>query len=273
MTAPDANAVEVVAPGAVRVRAANPGPMTLDGTNTWIVHAPGADAAVVVDPGPADPDHHRRVREELDRSGVAVELVLLTHGHLDHSEGAEEFARAADAPLRAAEARWSTARTLQPDETIDVAGLAVEVLATPGHTSDSVTFAVGPYLLTGDTVLGRGTTVVAHPDGRLDDYLTSLALLHRRAATGAVSHLLPGHGPVVSDPTGWLDFYLGHRRERLAAVAAAVRDLDAPLTGTDTDLTDTVDAVVSLVYADVPRHLWPAAALSVRAQLIYLQEH
>lgn len=273
MSAPDPDPVEAVASGVVRVRAANPGPMTLDGTNTWIVHAPGAAAAVVIDPGPADPNHHRRVRDELERAGVGVELVLLTHGHLDHSEGAEEFAYALAAPLRAAETRWSTAVPLQPDESIDVAGLAVEVLATPGHTSDSVTFAVGPYLLTGDTVLGRGTTVVAHPDGRLDDYLSSLAALHRRAASGGVSHLLPGHGPVVADPAGWLDFYLGHRRDRLAAVAAAVRDLDAPLTGTEADLTATVDAVVSRVYADVPRHLWPAAALSVRAQLIYLREH
>jgi glyoxylase-like metal-dependent hydrolase (beta-lactamase superfamily II) len=265
--------VEAVAPGVVRVRADNPGPMTLDGTNTWLLYAPGAGGAVVVDPGPDDPDHHRRVRDELTRADVDVALVLLTHGHLDHSEGAAGFARSVAAPLRAVEAQWSTAATLQRDEVLDVDGLSVEVLATPGHTSDSVSFAVGSHLLTGDTVLGRGTTVVAHPDGRLADYLASLAALRDRAEQHDVTHLLPGHGPTVTEPLPWLDFYLAHRRDRLAAVAEAVRTLGtSPASGDEADLDQTVADVVARVYADVPRHLWPAAALSVRAQLLYLRD-
>ncbi|MDQ1248422.1 MAG: hypothetical protein QG597_2794 [Actinomycetota bacterium] len=263
--------VSAVAPGVTRVRAQNPGPMTLDGTNTWILHDPGARSAVVIDPGPDDPGHHRRVRDELERADVQVELVLLTHGHLDHSEGAEAFAAVAGAPLRAADPRWSTAGTLEPQEVIDAGGLRLTVLATPGHTSDSVSFAIGEYLCTGDTVLGRGTTVVAHPDGRLADYLASLGVLRDRADRDGVTHLLPGHGPTVTEPLAWLDFYLAHRRDRLAAVAAAARALGPPVnTGSEDELSQRVQDVVAQVYADVPQHLWPAAALSVRAQLLYL---
>lgn len=263
--------VEQVAPGVTRVRADNPGVMTLDGTNTWILRAPGAGGVVVVDPGPADAAHAQRVREVVAEAEAQVELVLLTHGHLDHSEGAAGFAASADAPLRARAGQWSTATTLEPGERIAAAGLELEVLATPGHTSDSVSFAVGPHLLTGDTVLGRGTTVVAHPDGRLDDYLASLDLLRRRA-DGGVTRLLPGHGPVIDDPAGWIDFYLTHRHERLRAVAEVADQRGLDFGEGQSDLDDVVTQVVEVVYADVPQHLWPAAALSVHAQLIYLQD-
>jgi glyoxylase-like metal-dependent hydrolase (beta-lactamase superfamily II) len=108
-------------------------------------------------------------------------------------------------------------------------------------------------------VLGRGSTVIAHPDGRLGDYLDSLRLLARLVASGAVSAVLPGHGPVLPDPAGAIDGYLAHREERLAQVAAAVA------AG-----ARTPRAVVEAVYAEVDPALWPAAELSVRAQLDYL---
>lgn len=263
-------AVEEVAPGLLRVRADNPGVMTLDGTNTWVLTGDGA-GAVVIDPGPALADHLERVHGLLAERGLAVELVLLTHGHADHSEGAEQFARRADAPLRAWLSEWSTSLPLAGQEEMQAAGLALEVLHTPGHTSDSVSLAVGEWLFTGDTVLGRGTTVVAHPDGRLSEYLASLALLRGRVAAGATT-LLPGHGPVVEEPAAWIDYYLGHRHDRLRAVAAVVGGRSATAARDDDALDELVAEVVEVVYADVPRQLWPAAALSVRAQLLYLAE-
>jgi glyoxylase-like metal-dependent hydrolase (beta-lactamase superfamily II) len=117
-------------------------------------------------------------------------------------------------------------------------------------------------VLTGDTVLGRGTTVVAHPDGRLDDYLQSLGRLRLLAARGAVATVLPGHGPALDDAQRAIEGYLAHREERLRQVHAAL------LAG-----ARTPHAVVEAVYADVDPSLWPAAELSVRAQLDYLHEN
>ena len=128
-------------------------------------------------------------------------------------------------------------------------------MATPGHTSDSLSFLLEDAVLTGDTVLGRGTTVVAHPDGVLADYLRSLERLQEMAGLT----VLPGHGPELPDAGAAAETYLAHRRQRLEQVAAAVAD----------GLT-TPRAVVERVYADVDRGLWPAAELSVRAQLLYL---
>ena len=140
-------------------------------------------------------------------------------------------------------------------------GLELRVVATPGHTADSLCFLLPAdgSLLTGDTVLGRGTTVVAHPDGRLGDYLESLRRLRDLAAAEEVRTVLPGHGPVVEEPLAVLLEYLRHREERLEQVARAVEQG-----------ARTPAEVVALVYADVDRVLWPAAELSVRAQLEYL---
>ena len=145
---------------------------------------------------------------------------------------------------------------------ITVDGLRVEVLPTPGHTLDSVCFWLPQdgSLLTGDTVLGRGTSVVAHPDGALGPYLDSLERLRAFANSPAdVLRLLPGHGPVVDDPTGVLTYYLDHRQERLAQVRAAIAEGHT-----------TPESIVEHVYADVDKTLWPAAERSVRAQLDYL---
>ena len=147
-------------------------------------------------------------------------------------------------------------------DVVAVAGLELRVVATPGHTADSLSFLLPAEgaLLTGDTVLGRGTSVVAWPDGRLADYLESLERLAALAADGSVLRVLPGHGPVLDDPVGVLSYYRAHRQERLAQVAAAIAAGDR-----------TPGAIVERVYADVDRSLWPAAELSVRAQLDYLR--
>jgi glyoxylase-like metal-dependent hydrolase (beta-lactamase superfamily II) len=247
---------------AVCVLAPNPSPMTLDGTNTWVLLEPGSTEAVVVDPGPDDERHLRAVLEVVQGLGAAVAATLLTHGHLDHSAGARRFHELTNAPVRALDPlQRMGSEGLTQGETLSVGGLALDVVATPGHTSDSLSFLVAAdaAVLTGDTVLGRGTTVVAHPDGRLEDYLESLQRLGSLAAAGRVETVLPGHGPSLADAAAVIEHYLAHRRERLEQVRAAVA-------GGAT----SAHAVVEVVYADVDRALWPAAELSVRAQLEYL---
>jgi glyoxylase-like metal-dependent hydrolase (beta-lactamase superfamily II) len=148
-------------------------------------------------------------------------------------------------------------------DVVDLGDWSVRVVGTPGHSLDSVSFLL-PHdgsILTGDTVLGRGTSLVAWPEGRLGDYLDSLRRLRDLTDSSAVERLLPGHGPVLSSPGSVIDAYLAHREARLAEVRDVVASgvTEAP-------------AIVAIVYADVPREVWPAAELTVRAQLAYLAE-
>jgi glyoxylase-like metal-dependent hydrolase (beta-lactamase superfamily II) len=248
VTGPAAAALaDQLPPWATLVRAENPGPMTLDGTNTWVLRAPGEEQCVVVDPGPLDEGHLRAVAGH-----GPVQLVIGTHGHPDHVEGLPRF------------------RELCPDAEVPAhrdglemvaGGVLVRLLATPGHTADSYCLVVSmpdgshPAVLTGDTVLGRGTTVVTWPDGDLGDYLASL---ERLAELGSIP-VLPGHGPPLADCAAAARFYLAHRQARLDQVREAV----AAGARTPAD-------VVAVVYADVDRALWPAAEQSVRAQLDFL---
>jgi glyoxylase-like metal-dependent hydrolase (beta-lactamase superfamily II) len=250
---------------AVNVLAPNPSAMTLDGTNTWILSEPDSPLAVVVDPGPLDEGHLRAVRDTAERLGKRVALTLLTHGHPDHAEGAARFAELTRTSVRALDpALRLGGEGLHAGQVVAVGGLELRVVATPGHTGDSLSFHLPAdrAVLTGDTVLGRGTTVVAHPDGRLGDYLDSLRRLRSLTVDDGVHTVLPGHGPVLDDAQGAVEFYLAHRANRLAQVETAVEDGYT-----------TPAEVVAHVYADVDRSLWPAAELSVRAQLEYLTEH
>lgn len=250
---------------AVCVLAPNPSPMTLDGTNTWLIAEPGSDLAVVIDPGPLDEGHLRNVVATAEAAGRRIALTLLTHGHPDHAEGAARFAELTGTPVRALDPALRLGEEgLAAGDVITTGGLELRVVPTPGHTSDSLCFQLPAdgAVLTGDTVLGRGTTMVAHPDGRLGDYLDSLRRLQELTVSGGVETILPGHGPVLADARGAVEFYLAHRAGRLAQVETAVEQ----------GLL-TVDEVMAHVYADVDRVLWPAAELSVRAQLDYLREH
>jgi len=235
-----------------------------------------------------------------------VLTILLTHGHPDHSEGAASLHALTGAPVRALDPTHRLgSEGLEAGDVVAVAGLELRVLATPGHTSDSLSFLLagdergdagawtgttpdgmtsdgtafgsmasdgtgggtvlgaGPAVLTGDTILGRGTTVVAHPDGRLADYLASLRMLRELGDTA----VLPGHGPELPAAGRAADEYLTHRQQRLEQVSAALARL-----GTSAAHASAAD-VVAIVYADVPCALWPAAELSVRAQLDYLRSH
>jgi glyoxylase-like metal-dependent hydrolase (beta-lactamase superfamily II) len=244
------------------VLAPNPSPWTLDGTNTWLLTAPGSDHAVVIDPGPDDEGHQARIRLLADESGVRIAAVLLTHGHIDHAEGARSFAEALGVGVRALDPGHRLGDDgLVDGDVVDVGDWSVQIVGTPGHSLDSVSFLL-PHdnsILTGDTVLGRGTSLVAWPDGRLGDYLDSLRRLRDLAEASAVERLLPGHGPVLASPGAVIDAYLAHRIARLEEVRAVV----------DSGVTDPGE-IVEIVYADVPREVWPAAELTVRAQLAYL---
>ena len=253
------------------VLAPNADMMTLDGTNTWVLREPGARRSVVVDPGPSILSHLDAVAEAAGEVGV----VLLTHHHADHSEAAREFAERVGCGVRALDPDYRLgSEGLADGDVVEVDGLEVRVVGTPGHTADSLSFLLPAEraVLTGDTVLGRGTTVVAHPDGRLGAYLDSLDRLHALAEAHALDAIWPGHGPVIPDALGALDYYRSHRAERLAQVEAALESLkDAPHPeGIATD--ELPRRVVEIVYTDVDPVLWGAAELSVRAQLEYLAD-
>ncbi|BCJ27573.1 MBL fold metallo-hydrolase [Actinocatenispora sera] len=239
-------------PGWVRLfRAPNPGPMTLTGTNSWVLGAPGQDGCVVVDPGPADEEHLAALAGERPR------LTLITHDHPDHVEGLDRWrALAPDTRLH------QPSRGTVDGEVLRAAGLTIEIVPTPGHTTDSTCYLVScgdeRVILTGDTVLGAGTTVVMWPDGDLGAYLASLARLRD---LGAGLPVLPGHGPALADCAAAAEFYLAHRRVRLGQVRAALAD---GATG--------VDTVLARVYPDIAPEVRPAAELTVRAQLAYLRD-
>jgi glyoxylase-like metal-dependent hydrolase (beta-lactamase superfamily II) len=245
------------------VLAPNPSLMTLDGTDTWLIAEPGSVSAIVVDPGPDNESHLQRVCSVAAGRGQRIVGIVLTHRHLDHSAGAPRLAELTGAPVRAVDpAHRLGSEGLTSGEVIDSAGCELRVVSTPGHTSDSVSLAIPAdgVVLTGDTVLGRGTAVIAD-DGSLGDYLDSLRRLRAIAESMDLRQLLPGHGPVLADPAAVLDFYLAHRAERLDEVRAA-------LVAGDQNPAE----IVARVYVDVDRALWPFARSSVRAQLRYLQD-
>lgn len=257
----------------------NPGSMELDGTNTWILRAPGRSDCVVVDPGPKKHRAHlRRVAEQGD-----VALVLITHRHHDHTGAIKRFHAMTGAPVRAREDRWCRdAPRLTDREVIEAAGLRITVLTTPGHSGDSVSFLVehraaadpaasegeperviGRAMVTGDTVLGTGTTVIDPTDGTLRDYMNSL---NRLLVEGEGCVMLPGHGPDHPDLIPVVRHYKKHREDRIDQIRSAIDEL-----GTTPEKAKPM-RLVRTVYADVDKKLWPAARMSVKAQLQYLRE-
>lgn len=223
-------------PEVARLVAPNPGPMTLEGTNTYVY---GADPCMVIDPGDDDPGHLDAIRAAAaERGGIG--LVLLTHSHRDHSEGADRLG--ADVVL--------------PADGEVPAGL--RVLATPGHAADHVCFlSEDGVCFAGDLVLGLGSTIVPPGGGSLAAYMGSL----RRLQEEPIELIAPGHGPWVTDPAAKLAEYVEHRemRERrlLAALAAGERSRAA---------------LLQTVWDDVPLELLPMAAMAMEAHLEKLEE-
>jgi len=202
--------------------APNPGPMTFDGTNSWVLHEPGQRGAVIVDPGPARPDHLDALVKLAFEAGGAVAAILLSHAHFDHSQGAPELARRTGAPVLAASPEWAD-RTIggNSPKSIQLAGLRIEVVPTPGHSDDSLSFLLPDdgSMLTGDTVLGRSAPIMLD----VGQMIGSLRTI--RSLVGGGQHVvLPGHGPVVAEPGLLLDLALEAREARLAQIEQAVRE-------------------------------------------------
>jgi len=239
------------------ILAPNPSAWTLDGTNTWLL-SHGKDV-VVVDPGPDDDDHLARVRSAI--GGRRLVATLLTHGHADHSAGARAFHDMTGVQVRALDPahRWG-AEGLAEGDTITLGDHVIRVAHTPGHSSDSLCFAIDTLLLTGDTVLGRGTAAIIWPDGQLAEYLSSIERLARDF--GEAHYLLPGHGPALTDPAGVFAGYLEHRLARLDEVRETI-----------TSGARSIPALMEAVYADVPDEIRSGAELSLRAHVQFLVDN
>lgn len=241
---------------ATRVLAPNPSPMTLDGTNTYVVAAPGSGLAAIVDPGPVDPAHLEQVEAVCRERDVWPTAIVVTHHHVDHAAAAQGWADRFGARIHAPTpaVAGDHGRVLADGDHVDLPGLTIAAVATPGHCADHVAFRLGTgALLSGDHVLGRGTSVVAHPDGDLAAYLDSL----RRVLDLGPDVLYPGHGPALTrDPTAVVRYYLDHRAFRERQVLAVLGDGPA-----------TPREIVEVVYAEIDPGLWPSAELSTRAAL------
>ncbi len=222
--------------GVELVRASNPGPFTLEGTNSWIV-----DGTWVVDPGPDDEQHLHAL---LAAAGGALEGIVLTHDHADHSAGAPRLAELAGG---LAISRPGGGERVGP----------FEAIATPGHAPDHVCLLRGRTLFSGDTVLGHGSVFVQPGNGALAAYLDSLRALLERD----LDAICPGHGPLVTDARAKLEEYLEHRLAREAALLGALDDG-----------LRTQDELLDAVWSDAPAALRPAAAITLAAHAEKLRD-
>jgi hydroxyacylglutathione hydrolase len=250
--------------------------MTHWGTNTYIV---GTGPVAVVDPGPDDPAHLAALRRAL--GGASVAAILVTHAHRDHSPLAPRLARKTGAPVLAfglpeagrsalmaalaaegdlgggegVDTGFRPDATLADGDRVDVGGLVLDVLHTPGHFAGHLAFALGDAVLTGDHVLDWASTLVSPPDGDVASFMDTSARLRARGDR----IFYPGHGASVRDPAGRLDWLMAHRRAREAAILDALASGHARLT-----------EITASAYRDAPPAMFPAAARNVLAHLVDL---
>lgn len=278
---PPVGIAETLRPGLRRVIAPNPSPMTLWGTNTYLL---GSDAGLcVIDPGPDDPAHLDALMAAIGPARVSH--IVVTHSHLDHAPLARPLAARTGAPVlgfgpyhagRSAvmqalvDSGWQgggegidTAfvpdRMVADGQIIDGPGWALSVLHTPGHLGNHICLRWGDDLFSGDHLMGWSSSLVSPPDGDLTNFMASC----RRLARLGLRQCYPGHGAPVTDPPERLSWLIAHRTAREAQIEAAL--LDAPEGATLASLT-------AVLYRDTPRHLHPAAACNVLAHLIDLRQ-
>lgn len=232
----------------VGIRAANPGPLSLSGTNSWIV---SRGPAWLIDPGPNLAEHLDALDAELERRG-GLGGIALTHDHIDHSEALAAM-RARHPGVPVAAARGEADLRLADGAR---AGPFVSV-TVPGHAADHFVFVYGEVAFTGDAVLGEGSVFISPDPGALRGYLTALEALRRRS----LQLLCPGHGPLITDPDAKLEQYIAHRLERERRLLAA---LDAG--------KRTADDLLDEAWSDAPAELRPVAMFTLAAHLDKLGE-
>ncbi|WP_426705855.1 MBL fold metallo-hydrolase [Corynebacterium auriscanis] len=261
-----------VTPNVGVVLAPNPSYAALEGTNSWVIRGPEDRVSVVVDPGPQDEGHLNVLNTKATQDDGEIALVLLTHRHADHANGAQRFRQISGAPVRAFEKQYCIAADeLEDGEIISFEGLTptIEVVHTPGHTRDCVSFFIHSNggdddsdveaILTGDTIAGRHTTMISETDGDLGEYLETLGKIKER---GKDISLLPGHGPDQPDVASIAERYIERRELRLQQVKEALQEL-----GEDANVGEIVD----YIYTDVDPVLRNAAAQSTRVTLRFLK--
>ena len=267
----DYGACDQVSPLIRRVVANNPGPFTFLGTGTYIV---GRGEVAVIDPGPDLPEHLDAILAALE-PGERVSHILVTHHHSDHSPLARPLQEKTGAPIYGCAvgvlAEESTIKTeagadfgFSPDISLCGGGMVLtgpgwtlEAIATPGHTSNHICFALREEnaLFSGDHIMGWSTTVITPPDGDMTDYMASLDLVKARA----FSILWPTHGPPITEVTPFVEAYIAHRRAREAQVLEAVAQGHG-----------RIKDMVPVLYAAVDKRLWPAASRSVLGHMLDL---
>ncbi|WP_239025908.1 MBL fold metallo-hydrolase [Sphingomonas paeninsulae] len=252
-----------------RVLAANPSPFTYTGTQTYVV---GTGDVAIIDPGPADPDHIAGILAAT--AGQRITAIVCTHTHRDHSPGAKPLAEASGAPIigcaplmledsgpradASFDPNYVPDRVLSDGERLSGVGWTLEAVATPGHTSNHLCYALieEGALFTGDHIMGWSTTVVSPPDGDMADYMASLDKLIAR--TDAIYY--PAHGEPVTNPQRFARSLAGHRKQREGQILRLVRDG-----------VGVIEDMVPRMYSGIDKQLYPAAGRSVLAHLIDLE--
>jgi glyoxylase-like metal-dependent hydrolase (beta-lactamase superfamily II) len=255
-----------------RVLAPNGSPYTFTGTQTYLVGSP--DGLAVIDPGPDMPEHLEALAQAI--GGTPVLAICCTHTHRDHSPAAAPLSALTGAPIIGCaplvlqsdepradvpfDADYAPDQVLADGESVTGPGITLTAVATPGHTSNHLCFALeeSGALFTGDHIMGWSTTVVAPPDGDMADYMASLDKLHGRSDR----IYYPAHGPAVTNPRQLVRGMIGHRRQRERQIVRLLTEGG----------TAQVAGLVPQMYKGLPEVLLPAAGQSVLAHLIEMEQ-